>query len=61
MAYTFEQRELPDWFDILAASCFSLGALSGAICLGMAFIDRVRRRRQSTPSRGEGELQHGAA
>jgi hypothetical protein len=52
MAYAFVERDLPDWFAILTGTCFSLGALSGLVCLGAAALGHFRGRRGGGVSPG---------
>jgi len=57
MAYAFVRRDMPDWFAILTAACFSLGALSGVVCLSTAAFGHFRRRRNGDVPPGADEIQ----
>jgi hypothetical protein len=61
MAYAITHGDLPTWFAILTGSCFSLAALSGAVCLGAALLDYFQHRLQSNRPVGGGEVKESAA
>ena len=61
MAYAITHGDLPAWFAILTGSCFTLAALSGAVCLGAVSIAYYTRRRQSSRSVGGDEAAESAA
>ena len=56
MVYAFVNKALPDWFDILTATCLSLGALSGVVCLGAGSLGHFLRRRRGGVSPGAGDF-----
>jgi hypothetical protein len=59
-AYAVTQGDLPAWFGILTGGCFLLATLSGAVCLGAALVDCLRRRRSGNPPANDRRATAGA-